>query len=88
MSQLFVTIPFSTSNQHLFKMLYRKIIAVILPILELVLGLIILILWTIAYPFLRLHYLRTNRYKHHPSILLFKAFVWANNLFKFNYFKK
>jgi hypothetical protein len=88
MSQLFVTIPFSTSNQHPFNMLYRKIIATILPIFELILGLIILTIWTIAYPFLRLRFINTKRYKHHPSVLLFKAFVWANNLFKYNYFKK
>ena len=69
-------------------MLYRKIIATTLPLIELVFGLIILILWTIAYPLLRLRYSRTKRFNHHPSLMLFKCFVWLTNLMKFNYFKK
>lgn len=69
-------------------MLYRKIIATTLPLIELVLALIILILWTLVYPFLRLRFAMTNRFKHHPSLLLFKSFVWLTNLMNFNYFKK
>ena len=69
-------------------MLYRKIISTFLSLLELTLGLIILILWTIAYPLLRIKFLRTNKYKDYPSLVLFKAFVWTNHLFKYDYFKK
>jgi hypothetical protein len=87
-SQPFPTIPFLISNQHLFNMLYRKIIATFLSLCELILGLTILILWTLAYPLLRMNFFRTNKYKDYPSILLFKAFVWTNNLFKYDYFKK
>jgi hypothetical protein len=69
-------------------MLYRKIIITTLVLIELFLGILILILWTLAYPFIRLHFLKTNRYKHHPSVILFKSFVWVNNLLKINYSKK
>lgn len=69
-------------------MLYRKIIVTTLLLIELLFGIVILILWTISYPFLRLRFLSTNRFKHYPSVILFKSFVWISNLFKINYSKK
>jgi hypothetical protein len=69
-------------------MLYRKIISTILRLVEFVFGVTLLISWTLAYPFLRLRYENTKQYKHLPSLVLFRAFVWSANLFKFDYFKK
>jgi hypothetical protein len=57
-------------------------------VLELIFGLICLMLWTLAYPLLRIRFAKTNRFKHHPSLLLFKSFVWVNKLFKKIYVKK
>jgi hypothetical protein len=87
-NQLFATIPFLILNQHLFNMLYRKIIAPVFYLIELLCGILILTLWTIAYPLLRLRYSIKKRFKYHPSLLLFKSFVWMTNKFKYDYFKK
>jgi hypothetical protein len=69
-------------------MLYRKIISLTSSLLQLIFGLCILVLWTIAYPLLRMRYSYKRRYTRHPSFILFKGFIWTNSLFKFDYFKK
>jgi len=69
-------------------MLYRKIIAICLGCAEFILGVVMIIAWSCAYPLLRLRYQRTKKFKHLPSLVIFKGFVWASNLFKFDYFKK
>lgn len=88
MSQLSLTTRFFNYNQHLFNMLFRKIIATILGIAEFVFGVTLLIFWSLAYPLLRLRYEKTKQYKHLPSLVIFRAFIWSGNLFKFDYFKK
>jgi hypothetical protein len=69
-------------------MLYSKIILRILLFLEICLSIIFLIVWTLAYPILRLRYQKTLKHKDLPSVVLFRMFLWAMNLFNRNSFKK
>lgn len=68
--------------------LFLKIIERFLFLIEIFLSIIFLVCWTLAYPLLRLRYNESNKYKHHPSVVLFRLFLWASNLFNFDYFKK
>lgn len=69
-------------------MLFFKIISRLLLLLEIILSLFLLIGWTLVYPLLRLRYQETLQYKHLPSIILFRWFLWASNVFDFDCFKK
>ena len=69
-------------------MLYYKIIRRLFLFLEIILSILLLIGWTLLYPSLRLRYQNTLLYKHLPSILLFRLFLWASNVFDKNSFKK
>jgi hypothetical protein len=57
-----------------------KIFNRIFLLLEIIFGTIILILWTLLYPLLRLRYKTTKNHKHIPSVVLFRAFVWSANM--------
>jgi hypothetical protein len=57
-----------------------KILQRLFLILEIIFGTIILIFWTLLYPLLRLRYKNTKNYKHNPSVVLFRAFVWSANM--------
>lgn len=57
-----------------------KIFYRIFLLLEIIFGIIILILWTLLYPLLRLRYKTTKNHKHIPSVVLFRAFVWSANM--------
>lgn len=57
-----------------------KILERLFLILEIIFGTIILIFWTLLYPLLRLRYKSTKNYKHNPSVVLFRAFVWSANM--------
>jgi len=70
-----------------------KILNRVFLLFEVVVGILILIVWSLLYPLLRLRYKSTNRQKHIPSVVLFRAFVWIANvsnkfIFKNNYYKK
>ena len=69
-------------------MLYYKIIRRLFLFLEIILSILLLIGWTLLYPLLRLRYQNTLLHKHLPSILLFRLFLWASNVFDKNSFKK
>jgi hypothetical protein len=69
-------------------MLFRKIISKFLILIELILSIVLLFFWTLSYPLLRLRYNLTRKYKHLPSIVIFRGFVWAGSLFRNNYFEK
>jgi hypothetical protein len=58
----------------------NKIIERIFLLLEILFGLLILTLWTLLYPLLRLRYKNTGLTKHKPSIVLFRAFIWSANV--------
>lgn len=57
-----------------------KIFYRVFLLLEIIFGVIILILWTLLYPLLRLRYKTTKNHKHIPSVVLFRAFVWSANM--------
>jgi hypothetical protein len=58
----------------------NKILERIFILLEILFGLLILIVWTLLYPLLRLRYRNTGLIKHKPSVVLFRAFVWSANV--------
>jgi heme/copper-type cytochrome/quinol oxidase subunit 2 len=47
--------------------------------LEIIVGLFIIVVWTLLYPLLRLRYKQTKKQKHIPSVMLFRVFVWSAN---------
>jgi hypothetical protein len=57
-----------------------KIFNRVFLLLEIIFGTIILVLWTLFYPLLRLRYKTTKNHKHIPSVVLFRAFVWSANM--------
>lgn len=69
-------------------MLFLKIISRVFLFLEIILSVLLLIVWTLLYPFLRLRYQETLKHKYLPSVVLFRWFLWASNLFDENSFKK
>jgi hypothetical protein len=69
-------------------MLFLKIMNRVFLFIEIFLSILILIAWTLLYPFLRLRYQETLKHKHLPSVLLFRWFLWASNVFDENSFKK
>lgn len=69
-------------------MLFLKIISRIFLFIEILLSVILLLGWTLLYPLLRLRYQETLQYKHLPTIILFRWFLWASNVFDFDCFKK
>lgn len=69
-------------------MLFLKIKNRIFLFVEIFLSLFLLIGWTLIYPILRLRYQETLKHKHLPSVVLFRLFLWASNIFDKNSFKK
>jgi hypothetical protein len=69
-------------------MLYLKIINRVFLFIEILLSILFLIVWTLLYPLLRLRYQNTLLHKHLPSVVLFRLFLWASNVFEKNSFKK
>lgn len=69
-------------------MLFLKIISRIFLFIEILLSVLLLISWTLIYPLLRLRYEQTLKHKHLPSVILFRWFLWASNVFDFDYTKK
>lgn len=57
-----------------------KIFNRVFLLLEIIFGVIIIVLWTLLYPLLRLRYKTTKNHKHIPSVVLFRAFVWSANM--------
>jgi heme/copper-type cytochrome/quinol oxidase subunit 2 len=47
--------------------------------LEIIFGVIIIVMWTLLYPLMRLRYKQTQKQKHSPSVILFRVFVWSAN---------
>jgi len=69
-------------------MLFHKIISKASILIELILSIVLLLFWTLSYPLLRLRYNLTKKHKHLPSIVIFRGFIWAGDLFRNNYFQK
>ena len=69
-------------------MLYLKIINRVFLFVEILFSILFLIVWTLLYPLLRLRYQNTLQSKHLPSVVLFRLFLWASNVFEKNSFKK
>jgi len=69
-------------------MLYLKIINRVFLFIEILLSILFLIVWTLLYPLLRLRYQNTLQSKHLPSVVLFRLFLWASNVFEKKSFKK
>lgn len=68
--------------------LFRNIIWKLLIIVEFIFGVILLIVWSLLYPFLRLRYNANKVHKSLPSVILFRWFIWSTNIFRYDYFKK